>query len=173
MISPAFLAEIPWGGWVFAIPALVVARPAALAVSFLGSGLNMREQVAAAWFGPKGFAAVVYGLLVLESQIPAGDEVFHLVAVTIVLSILAHSSTDVLVARWFDEPSETPHWHEKITSALRSPPDRHAVDGVHPHPYLSLTNDDDSRTMLCRPGTGGRRGRSATVRSVVPFIRVR
>ena len=124
LISPAFLGEIPWGGWVFAILALVVARPAALAVSFLGSGLNMREQAAAAWFGPKGFAAVVYGLLVLESQIPAADEVFHLVAITIVLSILAHSSTDVLVARWFDEPTETPHWHEKITSALRSLPDR-------------------------------------------------
>ena len=54
LISPAFLAEIPWGGWVFAILAFVVARPAALAVSFLGSGLNMREQAAAAWFGPKG-----------------------------------------------------------------------------------------------------------------------
>ncbi len=113
---------------------LVVARPAALAVSFLGSGLNMREQVAAAWFGPKGFAAVVYGLIVLESQIPAADEVFHLVAVTIVLSILAHSSTDVLVARWFDEPTETPHWHEKTTSRLRSLPDRRAADESSPAP---------------------------------------
>ena len=128
LISPAFLAEIPWGGWLFAVLALVVARPAALAVSFLGSGLNMREQAAAAWFGPKGFAAVVYGLIVLESQIPAADEVFHLVAVTIVLSILAHSSTDVLVARWFDEPTETPHWHEKITSALRPSADRRPAD---------------------------------------------
>lgn len=41
---------------------LVVARPVGLALSFLGSGLNAREQVAAAWFGPKGFAAVVYCL---------------------------------------------------------------------------------------------------------------
>ena len=134
LISLAFLAEIPWGGWAFAVLALVVARPAALAVSFLGSGLNMREQVAAAWFGPKGFAAVVYGLIVLESQIPAADEVFHLVAVTIVLSILAHSSTDVLVARWFDEPTETPHWHEKTTSRLRSLPDRRAADESSPAP---------------------------------------
>ena len=116
LISPAFLSEIPLGGWIFAILALVVARPAALAVSFLGSGLSAREQVAAAWFGPKGFAAVVYGLLVLDSQIPAADAVFHLVAVTIVLSILAHSSTDVLVARWFDEPQETPSWHNPAPS---------------------------------------------------------
>jgi NhaP-type Na+/H+ or K+/H+ antiporter len=52
-------------------------------VSFLGSGLNIREQAATAWFGPKGFASVVYGLLFLEAQIPAADEVFHLVALTI------------------------------------------------------------------------------------------
>jgi sodium/hydrogen antiporter len=111
LISPEFLDEIPASGWLFAVLALVAARPIALAVSFLGSGLNAREQAAAAWFGPKGFASVVYGLLVLEAQIPAANEVFHLVALTIVLSILAHSSTDVVIARWFDEPSETPTWH--------------------------------------------------------------
>jgi NhaP-type Na+/H+ or K+/H+ antiporter len=122
LVSPAFLGEIPVTGWLFAVLAIVAARPAALAVSFLGSRLNAREQVAAAWFGPKGFASVVYGLLVLEAQIPAADEVFHLVALTIVLSILAHSSTDVLIARWFDQPSETPTWHAAADHAARLNP---------------------------------------------------
>jgi len=63
------------------------------------------------WFGPKGFASVVYGLLVLESGITAANEIFHLVALTIVMSILLHSSTDVVVARAFDEEAETPAWH--------------------------------------------------------------
>jgi hypothetical protein len=39
------------------------------------------------------------------------DEIFHLVALTIVLSILLHSSTDVVVARGFDERAEAPAWH--------------------------------------------------------------
>ncbi|MFI7068422.1 cation:proton antiporter [Kribbella sp. NPDC050124] len=102
LISLEFLGEISWQGWVFALVALVVARPLALAVSFLRSGLGPREQVAAMWFGPKGFASVVYGLIVVESGIPAADEVFQLVALTIVLSIIAHSSTDVVVARSFE-----------------------------------------------------------------------
>jgi NhaP-type Na+/H+ or K+/H+ antiporter len=110
LISPPFLAEIPASGYVFAVLALVLARPLALAVSFLGSGLSGREQAAAMWFGPKGFASVVYGLLVLQSGIPAADELFHLVALTITLSIIAHSSTDVIVARQFDEPEEVPRW---------------------------------------------------------------
>jgi NhaP-type Na+/H+ or K+/H+ antiporter len=102
LISLEFLGEISWQGWVFAVVALLVARPLALAVSFLRSGLGAREQLAAMWFGPKGFASVVYGLIVVESGIPAADEVFHLVALTIVLSILAHSSTDIVVARSFE-----------------------------------------------------------------------
>ena len=38
---------------------------------------------------------------VLEAGIDLSDELFHLVALTVSLSILAHSSTDVLVARQF------------------------------------------------------------------------
>jgi NhaP-type Na+/H+ or K+/H+ antiporter len=88
----------------------------ALAVSFIRSGLSGREQAAAMWFGPKGFASVVYGLLVLQSGIASADELFHLVALTITLSIIAHSSTDVIVARQFDEPDEVPGWIDSQSS---------------------------------------------------------
>ena len=77
---------------------LVAVRPAALAVALWGGRLEWREWVAAAWFGPKGFASVVFGLLVLNSGLARADELFHLAAIVIVGSILAHSSTDVLVA---------------------------------------------------------------------------
>ncbi len=119
LISPSFLAEIPWTGWVFAVLALVVARPLALWISFWRSGLSAREQLAAMWFGPKGFASVVYGLLVLNSGISAADEIFHLVALTIALSIVAHSSTDVLVARQFDEAREVPAWYSAASRRAR------------------------------------------------------
>jgi NhaP-type Na+/H+ or K+/H+ antiporter len=121
LISWPFLAEISWTGWVFAVLAIVLARPIALWISFLRSGLGAREQLAAMWFGPKGFASVVYGLLVLESSIAAADKVFHLVALTIVISILAHSSTDILVARAFDQPRETPYWHGLLRRSRRTP----------------------------------------------------
>jgi NhaP-type Na+/H+ or K+/H+ antiporter len=93
---------------VFALVALIVARPLALAISFLRSGLGVREQFAAMWFGPKGFASVVYALIVLEAAVPDADEVFHLVALTNVLSIIAHSSTDIVVARSFKDVDMSP-----------------------------------------------------------------
>nr|WTA65576.1 cation:proton antiporter [Micromonospora sp. NBC_00855] len=114
LISVEFLGDISWTGWVFAVLAIVVARPIALWISFLRSGLSLREQAAAMWFGPKGFASVVYGLLVIESGIAAADEVFHLVALTIVISILAHSSTDVVIAQAFDDTRDTPNWHDAL-----------------------------------------------------------
>ncbi|MFI7208811.1 cation:proton antiporter [Micromonospora aurantiaca] len=147
LISPGFLGEIPWTGWVFALLAIVVARPLALWVSFLRSGLSLREQAAAMWFGPKGFASVVYGLLVLEAGIGAADEVFHLVALTIVFSILAHSSTDVVVARAFDDSAETPNWHGVLRRLRRT---RRA--GAAPAPRTAVGAGEAERTG--RDGTG-------------------
>ena len=106
LITPTFLFnEITWSGWAFAVLAIVAARPLALFMSFLGTRLPAKEQLAAMWFGPKGFASVVYGLLVLQSGISHANELFHLIALVIVLSILAHSSTDVLVAKQFQAPA--------------------------------------------------------------------
>jgi len=101
LISPDFLGEVDLAGYVFAVLALVLARPVAIALSFLGSRLPWQEQAAVAWFGPKGFASVVYGLLVLESGAERADQMFHLIALAVVLSILAHSSSDVPIAQYF------------------------------------------------------------------------
>jgi sodium/hydrogen antiporter len=101
LISLTFLMEISLGGYVFVLLVLVAVRPVALAVSFLGARINLPEFAAAAWFGPKGFASVVYGLLVLESGVKLSEEMFHLIALVVAASILLHSSTDVVVARRF------------------------------------------------------------------------
>lgn len=101
-LSPSFLSEIGAGGYVFTFLALLVVRPLALGISFLGTRLGIREWTAA-WFGPKGFASVVYGLIVLESDVALADEMVHVITLVIAASILLHSSTDVVVARQFED----------------------------------------------------------------------
>ncbi len=109
LISPRFLSEISLSGYVFVLLALVAVRPIAIGLSLVRSPLGVRERVAAAWFGPKGFASVVFGLLILKEgakpdfEWARADQLYHLIALTITGSILAHSSTDVIVARWFRE----------------------------------------------------------------------
>ena len=73
----------------------------AVELSLIGSRLPWEERATAAWFGPKGFASVLYGLLVLQSGAPGAEFMFHVIVVAIALSILAHSSTDVPIAAWF------------------------------------------------------------------------
>jgi sodium/hydrogen antiporter len=107
LIAPDIVLESGLGGLVFALLVLVGARPLALSVALLRSGLNWRERLVASWFGPRGFASVVYGLLLLQTGIPEGEQIFNLAALVVVGSIIAHSSSDVLIVRWFQrQPDE-------------------------------------------------------------------
>lgn len=108
MLGGGLLAPVRLGGWAFAVLALVAVRPAAIAVALLGTALTARERVVAGWFGPKGFASVVYGLFVAASGVPGADQVFGVIAATTALSIVLHSSTDVPVARWFRSAKVAP-----------------------------------------------------------------
>ncbi|MBT2546474.1 cation:proton antiporter [Streptomyces sp. ISL-44] len=101
LLTPQLFGDLSWGGYVAVVLAIVLIRPASLLLSLIGTHFNRREKLAAAWFGPKGFASVVYGLLVLQSGIPQAEEAYTLIAVCIAFSIIAHSSTDVPVARMF------------------------------------------------------------------------
>ncbi|WP_079123108.1 cation:proton antiporter [Streptomyces abyssalis] len=101
LLTPQLFGDLTVGGYVAAVLAIVLIRPASLLLSLVGTRLDRRERFAAAWFGPKGFASVVYGLLVLQSGIPQAEQAYTLVAVCIAFSIVAHSSTDVPVARLF------------------------------------------------------------------------
>nr|WP_206314403.1 cation:proton antiporter [Streptomyces coryli] len=101
LLTPQLFGDLSIGGYVAVVLAIVLIRPASLLISLLGTRFERREKLAAAWFGPKGFASVVYGLLVLQSGIPQAEDAYTLIAVCIAFSIVAHSSTDVPVARLF------------------------------------------------------------------------
>ena len=108
ILSPSFIRDLRWGAWAFAFVALFAVRPAAIAVALARSRLGVRERLVAAWFGPKGFASVVYGLIIVSSSVPGSDLLFHLIAITTALSIVLHSSTDVPVARWLGRRPHLP-----------------------------------------------------------------
>jgi NhaP-type Na+/H+ or K+/H+ antiporter len=63
------------------------------------------------WFGPKGFASAFFGLLVLNSALPEGRRLFQVIALVILASVLAHSSTDVVIARWYRKQPAAADFH--------------------------------------------------------------
>lgn len=101
LLNPEHLYHLAWQDYAFAAATLLVARPVAVGLSLLGSGLSRGETAAALWFGPKGFASVLYALWVLHAGGTEMHAVFHLAALVVALSMVAHSSTDTLVARQF------------------------------------------------------------------------
>ncbi len=84
----------------FVLFALIVARPAAVLISFLRTGLPRTEKLFMAWFGPKGVASMLFALFVLKSAVQNSALIFDVAAITIVTSIVAHGLTDTLGARW-------------------------------------------------------------------------
>lgn len=108
LLSVDMLVTTPWTVYLFALLTLLAARPLVIAFVLLGSELSWQERAVAAWFGPKGFASIFYGLLIVQSQIPNGLYLAEIVAVTIAISIILHSSTDVVIARWLKNQLSAP-----------------------------------------------------------------
>ena len=80
--------------------ALLVARPAAVLLSFLRTGIDRPQKLFMAWFGPKGVASMLFALFVLKSQVGDGELIFDIAAITIIASIVAHGLTDTIGAQW-------------------------------------------------------------------------
>jgi len=109
VVEPKHLLGVGWRAYVFAVAVLVVPRPLALGVALWRSNLDRRERLVAGWFGPKGFASVLFALLIVHSSLPDRADLFHYIALAVVGSMVAHSSTDYLVERWFERREPRRH----------------------------------------------------------------
>lgn len=101
LLSWNIFAQVGWTAYLYVVLVLLLARPLALLLALINSPLDWQERVAAAWFGPRGFASVVYGLLVLASGVPRAPQLFQVISIVIIGSIVAHSTTDTPMASWF------------------------------------------------------------------------
>lgn len=101
LIAPRLFVPIPAREYIFVLLAVFVMRIPAVWISLLGTGLGNRDKLAVGWFGPKGFASVVYGIMIFNLGSPPAQHAAHLVALAVTASIIVYSSTDILVGRWF------------------------------------------------------------------------
>lgn len=91
------------GGWeAVAVVAgtLLLARPIAIFVALAGTRLSVAAKAFMAWFGPKGVSTMAFSLLVLAREVQAGERIFDLAALTVVVSIVAHGLSDTPGTDW-------------------------------------------------------------------------
>src|SRR3954452_22471870 len=84
----------------FVLFVLFVARPVAVLLSFLRTGIPQSEKLFMAWFGPKGVASMLFALFVLKSDVGNSELIFDTAAIAIIASIVAHGLTDTVGAQW-------------------------------------------------------------------------
>ena len=94
-----YLDDFTWEVVLYAVMSLTVVRMVPVLLSLAGSGLRTDEKLFISWFGPRGMASIVFGVIVLNEQLPGGSVVTLTVVCTILLSVLAHGlSANPLVA---------------------------------------------------------------------------
>jgi NhaP-type Na+/H+ or K+/H+ antiporter len=84
--------EFSWPAWMYAVLSLTVVRMAPVAIALIGTRLSGATVIFMGWFGPRGLASIVLGLVYLEQEmhLPGESTIQSAVIVTVVLSIFAH-----------------------------------------------------------------------------------
>ncbi len=99
------LPDITWRVVLYALLSLTVVRMLPVAVAMYRTDARWQTVAFMGWFGPRGLASVVFGLLALERGIPEAHTLLATVVVTVGLSVFLHGITSVpLVAsyhRWY------------------------------------------------------------------------
>jgi NhaP-type Na+/H+ or K+/H+ antiporter len=105
LLGPA-LEHLSWRIVGYAVLSLTVVRMIPVALALAGSGLKPRTVAYIAWFGPRGLASIVLGLLVVEENVAGAELIGRVIAVTVGLSILLHGASAVFLsgryARWYE-----------------------------------------------------------------------
>ena len=79
-----------WEMLVYAVLSLTVIRMLPIFVSLAGTGQSTESKLFLGWFGPRGLASLVFGIIVLEKGVAESKFIATVVAVTVILSLVAH-----------------------------------------------------------------------------------
>lgn len=93
LLLVVFADGFRWQWVVLAILALTVLRLVPVALSMVGTGFHWPTIAFLGWFGPRGLATIVFGLLTLEelgSDSPHMQAIAGVLSMTVVLSVFAH-----------------------------------------------------------------------------------
>ncbi len=103
---------VDWRIALYAALSLTAVRMVPVAISMLGGGFSVPSMLFIGWFGPRGLASVVFGLLIVE-ELPIDDPgvrtVLSTIVLTVVLSVFAHGLSARPLSAWMrrTEPSST------------------------------------------------------------------
>jgi NhaP-type Na+/H+ or K+/H+ antiporter len=93
VVMPIVADTIDWRIVLYAVVSLTAVRMIPVALVLLGSDLDRRTRLFVGWFGPRGLASVVFGLLAVEELGSIANTAVAAIAATVLLSVVAHGVT--------------------------------------------------------------------------------
>lgn len=107
VMVPTALDHLGWRVILYVFMSLTVVRMVPVAISLLGARLRRDTVLFLGWFGPRGIASILFGLLVLErSDLPGREEILVIVMTAVLLSVFAHGITAFPAANWYTGRTE-------------------------------------------------------------------
>lgn len=92
VVGPA-LSAFTWQVLVYAILSLTVVRMLPVFLSLLGTKLKTEEKLFMGWFGPRGLASIVFGVIVFNEALPGGETISMTMICTVLFSVILHGVT--------------------------------------------------------------------------------
>lgn len=137
--------HVTWQVVVYAVLSLTVVRMLPVAVALWRTGARPQTVAFMGWFGPRGLASIVFGLLALEAAVPEATTLLTTVVVTVALSVVAHGLTSAplvgVYRRWYEgHADEHPGSVEATPTALPRSRRPQSASKLH-----FLRRADDSR----------------------------
>jgi sodium/hydrogen antiporter len=132
--------HVTWQIVAYALLSLTVVRMVPVAIAMTGKGVRWPTVAFIGWFGPRGLASIVFGLLALERGVPESETLLTTVVVTVVLSVVLHGLTSVPLIgayrRWYDGHTEA-HPLAPEAAVTEMPRQRHRLGGDELGAWLS------------------------------------
>ena len=110
-------SQIGFADVVYAVLSLTVVRMVPVAVAMLGSHARTPTVLFLGWFGPRGLASIVFGVVIIEAAgLPHTSTLVATITVTVALSVFAHGISAAPLARRYAS------WHAATASPMESAP---------------------------------------------------
>jgi NhaP-type Na+/H+ or K+/H+ antiporter len=103
-VVPAALEVFDWHVLAYAVLSLTLIRIVSVSLAVLNLRLRRDTTLLMGWFGPRGLASVVFGLLAVDSLVAALKEAELLASIvtwTILLSVVVHGLSAKPLAAWY------------------------------------------------------------------------
>jgi NhaP-type Na+/H+ or K+/H+ antiporter len=98
-----------WQVWVCALLSLTVYRMLPVWLSYTASGRAWQTRLFVGWFGPRGLASIVFGILLLEDAAEFGrdfSDLFGVITLTVTASVVLHGLSAAWGARSYGRWAE-------------------------------------------------------------------